>query len=299
MQTAAAPLSSLRLSEVGEKQIEEAVFRLCKRPCYHKKCKHGAPGDRISVTHAKACIRTLKTCLNYLADSDEFAWTKPRRFDRIFKARPVTTEDELARLSTVVNSEPDHFTIAELKALAIHASPLQYCLLLLGLNCGFCTAELASLIRSEIKGLDTRQPYIERLRRKTLRFGAAGSYAKWYLWKETAAALKKNLAPTNAGDLALQNRQGNRLTKSNSLGQAWPRLLKSAGVRPLSWRFVRKTAAWLCRTLSGDDAVTEMFLSHSDRGVIRFYAGRDWDGKLKRTLAKMRKTLSSVFKKNC
>ena len=41
--------------------------------------------------------------------------------------------------------------------------------------------------------------------------------------------------------------------------------------------------------------VADMLLSHADSGMVRFYAGRDWDGKLHEATAQLRAYLRGVI----
>jgi hypothetical protein len=94
--------------------------------------------------------------------------------------------------------------------------------------------------------------------------------------------------------------EGKLLNDNNTIGQGWRRLTKSAGVRNLSFKFMRKTAAHIVRNELGYSAadgklIADMLLSHSESGVITAYAGRAWDETLKPATEKMRTYLASML----
>jgi integrase len=293
--TDASPLTldKLPLSVVTDAQLSAVVLRLCARP---EVCRPNGTPHRMSTAYARAVVKTLRAFADWCLDHDYMSPIKPKRYAKIWKARIVLTLEEQQAQLAGTNNEADHFTIDELCKLYAATAHTQKpdhwrCLILLGLNCAFANEEAASLKKSEVKASPDGGRFIERYRTKTIRFGA-GAYAKWQLWPETVAQLDKVQAAQ--GDLVLTTDDGKRLTDNNAIGQGWERLTRNAGVRPLSFKFLRKTAAWLCRTLSDTDTA-EMLLSHADKGVIKFYAARDWDGKLADALRSMRQKLQPMF----
>jgi integrase len=139
------------------------------------------------------------------------------------------------------------------------------------LNCGFANAELASLQPYEINDIDGENPCIERRRVKT------NVFARWWLFPETVDLLRTAMAERKGQSPVFVTAKGQPLTEANAIGQSWSRLLERSNVaKPLPFKFLRKTGAWLVRKQAGTD-VAEMFLSHSDKGMIKNYAGRNWD----------------------
>ena len=289
LKQALRPLAALPLSVVREQQLQSAVLRLAQRPMmelHRPASKKGKPQTepkktrRMSATYASSVMNTLKWFWIWCDESDLVEWRKPSLFRAIFKAKPVLTIEERQR--ELGGEEVDHFTVDELAKLWNEASSLQRTLLLLGLNCAFANAECATLRGDEVKGLKTDQPFIERFRQKTMKTAGKGSYGKWYLWSETLTQLEQNRASENAARLWLLTEKGQSLSFHNAIGQGWRRLVRRAGVRPLGFKYLRKTAAHIVRnTLGYGKEVADMMLSHVDGGMVRHYAGRDWDGKLK------------------
>ena len=92
--------------------------------------------------------------------------------------------------SKIRTLQVDTYTVDELATLYQYATGLERLLLLLGLNCGFGQAEIASLQVEEIH-LEQKHPHyglegswIMRLRPKT------GIYGEWKLWDETVQAIR-------------------------------------------------------------------------------------------------------------
>jgi integrase len=63
--------------------------------------------------------------------------------------------------------------------------------------------------------------------------------------------------------------------RSDCVAPWWSRLVKRAGVQPLTFRYLRKTAADMVRKLSDKDT-SEAMLSHSNGGVVKVYSNHDW-----------------------
>lgn len=289
------PLAKLPLSMMGGRQLQDAVLKLVQRPHVAKPTAKGKTTRtvRMSPTYSRACLASLKWFCQWCDESEQVNWTKPRAFRTIFKAQPALDPEEHER---ELSDEVDHFTVDELAKLWTEASDFQRTLILLGLNCGFANAECASLRKSEMKGSK-----IERYRVKTIKTAGRGSYGRWNLWSETKAHLARNLAPDNERQLALLNANGKPLIqdfaeyRQDEICHQWQRLVQRAKVRPLSFKYLRKTAAHFVRvTLGYGSDVAEMMLAHADAGMIRKYSGRDWD-KLDGATRKMRVLLTPMF----
>ncbi|MCE9565865.1 MAG: hypothetical protein K8U57_27895 [Planctomycetes bacterium] len=297
------PMLKLAVSAVGEKELQEAALRLAKRPMMQlrqptSRKPNAKPKPkktrRMSASYARDSINTLKWFWTWCDESAQVQWHKPSLFRSIFKARPVLSVDERER--ELVGGEVRYFTVEELRSLWHAASGLQRTLILLGLNCAFANAECATLRVSEIKGLDSEQPYIERFRQKTMKTAGKGSYGKWYLWDETVSYLRQYRAPDNAAGLWLLTLEGLPLSAHNAIGQGWRRLVRRAEIRWMGFKFLRKTAAHLIRnTLGYGREIADMMLAHVDGGMVQHYAGRDWDGRLRQATMELRQHLANMF----
>ncbi|GMV25141.1 MAG: hypothetical protein AMXMBFR58_11720 [Phycisphaerae bacterium] len=232
----------------------------------------------MSVVTAKGCIMMVKALFVWLAEHDELGWERPRGFDSLFKLKTsrMKTPDEIARESeAVISGNVRTFTIPELCRLFRAATSRERLFLLLGLNCGFTSGEMSSLRTFEVLSEDGVS-FIHKRRAKT------GVEAKWRLWPETAALLRRHRAPANAGRNWLLTGAGNPLVevgehgRRDAVDRAWSGLWARAHPdRWLSYRFLRKTGANAIKRLGGLEE-SEMYLAHQEPGINKHYANRNW-----------------------
>lgn len=90
----------------------------------------------------------------------------------------------------IVSGEVATFTIEELSALWAEPSNKVRLIMLLGLNCGFTSGEVANLRTFEVF-LDPLEPFVHRFGDKT------GVEASWCLWPETVLLLRTPKADEN------------------------------------------------------------------------------------------------------
>ncbi|MEI7835439.1 MAG: hypothetical protein WCK05_03410 [Planctomycetota bacterium] len=94
--------------------------------------------------------------------------------------------------------------------------------------------------------------------------------------------------------LVRQELRDGRLTKSNAITNAFWRLLQKTGIDGgRGFYCLRKTGASLIEVI--DPLATEMYLSHSERGMKRNYAQRDW-ARLERATEAMSEQVKDVLK---
>ncbi len=311
------PLKSLPIATLTSEQIRGAVHWLVSRPSVPKPAAKGQTPktSRMSYSYAASCLSSLRWLLEWANRRDY--WTSPKTFSELWDVSPILTPDEEResvqseqRGRGLLNGDdPDSFTLPQLTTLYVKASPRVRAYILLGLNCGFANMELATLRRAELIDLDGLSPKIGRFRLKTKRNKKQedkGVWAQWSLWPETVTALRPLLTeaqtfPMGAGDngLCLLTQNGKPLVEDGEYGhkdavvQAWRKLSP-----PLSFKYLRKTAAGLLRTglgLSNGTELAEMLLSHSDKGQVKAYSGRDWDA-LSEATGLLRQYLSPLFK---
>jgi integrase len=319
LQRAIEPLEKLPLCVVGERHLTDAVLKLAERPMMtiHRpakttitkvlrtKRKHKRPVGRRTFTkrrmspiYARAAIASMRWFFAWCDESDQVNWKRPAMFRGIFQSRPVMDGDE-QRKALVGDVEIDHFTLEELGQLwaAAGNSDLNRAVILLGMNCAFGPAECSDLKIAECLDFDDpSKARIERFRSKTIRTAGRGSFAKWKMWTETVQILKAVKAKGDGHMLGTAD--GHRLCEHNSIGQSWRRLCRRARVRYLPPKYLRKTAAHMIRvTLGHGSEVAEMMLSHTDRGMLRHYSGRDWS-KLETATTDLRRHLSPMFGDN-
>lgn len=332
------PLAALPLTVIGRQHLEAIVLRLAGRPdvSFHHGdgldaltaedgTEQAAPTHRMSSNYARACIKSLKACFDWLAE--EGRWSRCPQWSRLWKKQVVLSDMEREQQLND-DDHVDAFTIDELKALWLACdrmlNPTFYrCLILLGLNCGFASAEVATLAKREVKQANG-QFVIARYRRKTWKKAGKGAYARWRLWPETVKHLNEYSATAgrsnwwksmaSVGDdvevvlgaglsldidvhqLWFVTSDDKRLTDNNAVGQGWRRLVKQANVRPLSYKYIRKTAAHLIRNELGRGAeAADMHLSHAEGGVLKMYADRDWEGVLEPATEALRQFLRPML----
>jgi integrase len=148
----------------------------------------------------------------------------------------------------------------------------------LALNCAFGQNDISELRLSEV---DFAKGYICRNRSKT------GIWAKYKLWPVTLKLIEQHRSPQakDDDDRVFLNKNGAALVKRTLVND---RLKVCDAVKNAFWRLQKKTAIDEGRTFyslrktaaSGieliNPMVTEMFLAHSERGMKRHYAQRNW-----------------------
>lgn len=248
-----SPLANTPLAEIGAEQLASLVSYWLARP-------NNSYDKPISEFSARMVVKTARAVMDW-ADAIG-VWIAPRRFDRLFRLPKISSAPKIKT-----------YSVEELRRLYRHADDRMKCFLLLGIQCGFCSMELASLKRSEIY---LAEKIIKRPRQKT------GIEQSWHLWDETIALLKKNLA--SEGELAFVRDNGEPLVTFNAdhrrldfFPNAWAALLrrankdKKAAAIVGSFKTLPKTGATMIRAIAGIE-VSEMYLAHSEKSMARFYS---------------------------
>ena len=180
------------------------------------------------------------------------------------------------------------FSSDELASLYEAADERMRTWILLACNCGFGQADLANLRISE---LDLDAGRIIRDRTKT------GVPTRFQLWPLTIAMLKKTgrwqgepedrvFLTCRGNPLVHERFEKDKMKKSDAVRSAFSRLTKQLEINGgRGFYTIRKTAASEIEKI--DPAVTEMFLGHSEHGLKRFYAERNWN-RLDTALRKLR-----------
>lgn len=203
--------------------------------------------------------------------------------DEIDRSIPPDTETVKRRIRTV-----DTFSLDELRLLNRYATPIERLYLLLGLNCGFGTKEIATLTigeiflhqalpadEQEVFGFKSTNAdsFVSLVRNKTTIVG------KFLLFPQTTQMLEWALArrfklPNPASDQpAILNSRGRRLDRRSDSGNptrqipyAFRRLqerIRADGneISPLPFKHLRKTSDDLIRRFS-DGEIAGVFLLH-------------------------------------
>jgi hypothetical protein len=236
--------------------IEAMLDHWKNRPLTQK----GTPASPETV---KGIIKTIRHFVRWLNRNPDFQWRKPADLE-FMPVRITPTPGENAK--KIRTLQVDTYTLDELVTLYQSATGLERLLLLLGLNCGFGQAEVASLQTDEIH-LDQRHPYygmtgswIRRIRFKT------GVYGEWRLWDETVRGIRwmLNRRATQKDGALILTKAGRPLTqptennnRNNKIANCWHRLyqriLKDKKIRKLSFNKLRKTAGDLIKRFSSGE----------------------------------------------
>jgi integrase len=268
------------LSEIGKEHLVRAVMHFASRPASQDRPYQRQPkGSPISIASAKGVISQLKALFAWAADHDQLQWERPRGFERIFKLKRnglLTAAERQQEAKELVTGEVRVFSPEELGHIYHSATSRERVFMLLGLNCGFTSGEISSLRRFEVF-LDDPTPYIHKRRSKT------GVEARWTLWPETAALLRKHRAKANEELRWLLTLADGPLVevteycRRDSIDKHWVSLLKRAEIEQrLGFRFLRKTGANAIKRLGGLEE-SEMYLAHQEPGLNKHYANRNWD----------------------
>lgn len=266
------------LSSLDEDAIDELFGYWRRRPMT---ARGGKPMKSSSVTNYLA---RLKAALKWMDRSGQVGWSAPRSIgDFDTRKRRISSDDKPACLEQVKT-----FTLEELKLLMRYGQPLDRLMLLLGLNCGFGRAEIASLLVGEIKLFKGHTPeqieilqypttdadsFIKRIRRKSRVYGEHILYPitvegiQWAIEQgrqlpgfapEARLLLNKKGVPydrpTRGGNdnRTIPNRFGRLIERIQGDGQS---------IRKLSFGKLRKTAAQLIDSHSNGE-IAGVFQCH-------------------------------------
>jgi len=218
--------------------------------------------------------------------------------------------DDLTKITSgrakLVKTLPKIFTMDELKTLWDAASSRVKLYMALGLNCGHTQKDISDLRASE---LDLEHGSIKRERSKTK------VYAECKLFDVTLALIEQHrhqcTAKTDGTErvfltekrstdtlcneplIRAKIKADGSLDRTDVIKCAFFRLQKKTGINGgRSFRSLRKTGASIIEQI--DPMCTEMYLSHSERGMKQFYAQRDWS-RLSEALQEMENRLSGVI----
>lgn len=292
----------------------EALIAYWRRRPIRKKSK-----TPITKKSASNYIAELRRFFRWLHRTSAFAWRKPEDYSDI-SVKVVDLPSDRARSLEQV----DTFSLEELKLLMQYAQPMERLLLLLGLNCGFGAAEIASLQVDEVRlreahkarfqevlGFETTgdDSFVKRIRRKN------GVYGEFLLFPLTVQGLEWSLKRRRQQDdfsgaaRIIQNDNGEPLdkpTKSGNRNQQIPnyfdRLIKRITdddneMRKLSFGKLRKTGGDLIRKYS-DGEVSGVFLCHGSAvksdDLADVYTNRPF-GKVFKAIREVQEYLTPVF----
>ena len=272
-------MPDVRLSELNKlSKIKELLEVIVARP--FKKSPNGTPTKTpIKKGYATAVIKEFRVFINWLHDSDDFHWEKPR--DYAVKPMQVKQIAEAGGGPLRVVT----YKLPELVMLWTYGTPWERCLMSLALATGFGQAEVATLRRDEIL-LHTKHPeaealhlnsthddsWIMRIRNKTTVYG------EWWLMPMAIRAIEWLVShrPASEEPFIVLTKLGKRLKvegkRNTRIANAWKRLTARVlqdhhEFRQLSFNKLRKTSANWIRQNAGQndgDYVADLFLSHGE-----------------------------------
>ncbi|MDB5387298.1 MAG: Resolvase helix-turn-helix domain protein [Planctomycetaceae bacterium] len=306
----------VKLNRVDYDYIEKMYRYWAHRPL---KRSPNSSGNRISHSSIRHYLGELHRFFKWLHRSKNFTWRKPEDLDDIDRTIPPNTESVKRRIRKV-----DTFQLEELRLLNRYATPIERLYLMLGLNCGFGTKEIATLTIGEIflhQALPTDEQevfgfestnadsFVSLVRNKTTIVG------KYLLFKQTAQLLEWGLAwrlklPNPAADQpAILNSKGTRLDRRSGNGnpsrqipntfiRLQDRILADNNqITRLPFKYLRKTAGDLIRRFS-DGEIAGVFLLHgspvkTDK-LSDVYTNRPF-GKVYEAIRRVEEYLQPVF----
>lgn len=239
----------------------------------------------ITARSAQNEIKRLVAFYKWLHRTAKFAWRKPEDFDDL-ETKVKLSASEIEDRATAEQVET--YSVEELQTLYEYATPLERCLMLLGLNCGFDPSAQGTL---RVKHLFLRQKhpsadklgwksspedsFVKKLRNKTKVYG------EWLLWDHTVKALdwliarrrkignttNNSLLMVTAGDKPFYRLTGggNRSQKfANILSGLTRRIRDDKDHKDFPFRSfgkLRKTGANMVRRLAGGETYY-VFICH-------------------------------------
>jgi len=258
-------LPDVRLATVNKlAKIKALLEVIAARP--FKKSPGGKPTDTpIRKSYATAVIKEFRVFLNWLHDSDEFHWEKPRDY----AVKPVRVKQIAEKTGPV---QVPTYKLHELITLWACATPWERCLMTLALATGFGQAEVATVRRDEVL-LRTKHPHAEELHLSSTDADSwvmrlrdkITVYGEWWL-SPTAVQVIEWLAshrPTTHEPFLVVTKLGKQLKyegqRNTQIANAWNRLLKRVrkdhpDFRVLSFNKLRKTSAnWIRQSAGQSD----------------------------------------------
>ncbi len=303
-------MPNVDLSVFDLEAVEKLENTIAKRPealTHHKQGK-----KPISKAFAREVMKLFRNFIRWAHRAKSVKWRKPEDYE-VRKVRfRVTDEEKMATPFQVSVADLD-----EVKTLWEYATPTQRLYILLALNCGAGSMEVATLQQSHLL-LHAANPYAERFnifatdkdswlirgRRKT---GASGM---WKLWDVTVKAIEwyQTKRPDDPKPELILSKNGRTLhqqTKSGNpcqhIANEWNYLLnriqKDKPKFPrYSFNKLRKTSTNLIRQEGGDEIAT-LFVFHGKSKVdplLENYANKPY-GKLQGAIWGLGNKLKPIF----
>ncbi len=224
---------------------------------------------KASAVSAKHALRTVKALVLWAYDKEKVD-SLPRVLNKYAEV-------------SLPSPAPRFFSADEIKTLYAKAAERTRLFILLGLNCGYTQADIATLEHAHI---DWTGGMIVRNRHKT------GQPQEHKLWPRTVALLRKHVTKPGrrSPDFALVGEEGNALvserikddgtpTRTDSIKLAFNRLLKKCDINDgRGFAIFRKTGAnAIAKQYQDAPHLTDLYLAHSAKGMKVHYARQHYD----------------------
>ena len=274
---------------------------------------------RISHSSIRHYLGELHRFFKWVHRSKQFVRRKPEDLDEIDRSVPPDTETVKRRIRKV-----DTFQLDELRLLNRYATPIERLYLLLGLNCGFGTKEIATLTigetflhqalpadEQEVFGFASTNAdsFVSLVRNKTTIVGKFLLFPQTVQMLEWALARRFRFPNPTADQPAILNANGKPLDHRSKSGNPSRQILNTFTrlqeriladdneISRLPFKHLRKTSGDLIRRFS-DGEIAGVFLLHgspvkTDK-LSDVYTNRPF-GKVYEAIRRVEEYLQPVF----
>lgn len=156
--------------------------------------------------------------------------------------------------------------------------------ILLGLNCGYTSIDIAHLSNEVI---DYSEGVIDTVRSKTKQFNNRQRHRLWPITIQTIKQCQIDKIANTNGLLFVSSKGmplvhntvvNDTIRRTDSVFQSWRYHINKLGFK-YAFKLLRKTGASIIETkLTESDSkyLTSLYLAHSERGIKRYYTDRDY-----------------------
>ena len=310
-----ASIPDIPIHQIGRDEVYECAQHWLRRP------NRKGSDQPISIHTIEGELQSARRFLEWLKEKYNFRLSDNVDIKKILSKKGKRLETKQDTLKKI--SGHDLFTDEELLKLWMQATPRRSIYMLLAMNFGFGSSEIAQLTFDEV---DLEKGIVKRIRDKS------GVYCEWrYMFPETVQAIKDYLPERNQweevrkttarskdldfwlirpGNPLILCDNGERLShvsdkngNCDSIANTWWALCKRAEVRPRGFKYMRKTFAHKIKTLKdgenyvGSGEVAKLYLSHghtTSDDLMEVYTNQDYD-RLGHALRVLRKQLGWLF----
>lgn len=259
-------------------------------------------GNPIARTTAAKHISELRNFLIWLHENPEASWSMPSNCRRL-NTQPMRLDSDFR----VKGQSLRRYSVDELRILYQHAREQERLILLLGLNCGFGTAEMGLLKVEDfhLKSQNSHPLNEERGSVLVLHRPNTNQVGVWPLWPETVHAFEVLMERKGQiGGHVFKSLDGESLYRrtsrnpSSAFANLWRRLTNRASEQHpefprLPIKMLRRTAMDLLMSIYSGDAV-RAYLGHRPDHRDRFY--HQLDGRFEsEACQRLREMLEPVF----